>query len=225
MLVGFQGTFSEGCEFVNIDIAGQGGGCTPNQAIDLSDILAVLDAFQGMSSCCAEDAARPTRPRRRSPRFGRNARMTLVASRMGSRVDGLVEVDVFLEGVSDVRGYQIGVSAFDGHRRGIAPVDAFVNTSRADYVLAGVESITASDAPGGRLAGATFDGGLSTAGGAYLGTFVFRTSSNTIPRLRFKIRPSATMVIDSQLHPVHLSDAPAVLRMPQPSKREIPHRR
>ena len=51
-LDGFANSFSGGCELVNIDIAGQEGSCTPNGLIDLFDILAVLNAFQGDDNCC-----------------------------------------------------------------------------------------------------------------------------------------------------------------------------
>ena len=39
---------------MNIDIAGDAGSCVPNDTIDLSDILGVLDAFQGAATCCAQ---------------------------------------------------------------------------------------------------------------------------------------------------------------------------
>ena len=51
--LGFEGRFADGCELVNIDIAGSEGSCTPNKLIDLSDVLNVLDAFQGLDRCCA----------------------------------------------------------------------------------------------------------------------------------------------------------------------------
>lgn len=55
LLDGFQGIFSEGCEFANMNIAGSGGSCEPDDSIDLSDILAALDAFQGDDPCCTAD--------------------------------------------------------------------------------------------------------------------------------------------------------------------------
>ena len=48
----FQGIFAAGCDEHNIDIAGPGGSCGGDGGIDLADILAVLDAFQGASDCC-----------------------------------------------------------------------------------------------------------------------------------------------------------------------------
>ena len=53
VLNAFAGGYPEGCELVNIDIAGDVGSCVPNDTIDLADILGVLDAFQGVGDCCA----------------------------------------------------------------------------------------------------------------------------------------------------------------------------
>ena len=50
---GFESRFAEGCELVNVDMAGANGSCVSNGIIDLFDILNVLDAFQGLDRCCA----------------------------------------------------------------------------------------------------------------------------------------------------------------------------
>ena len=53
VLDGFQSLFAPGCEVSNIDIASQSDACVPDGLIDLTDILAVLDAFQGAATCCS----------------------------------------------------------------------------------------------------------------------------------------------------------------------------
>lgn len=53
ILNAFAGDYPEGCDPVNMDIAGNEGSCEPNGSLDLSDILAVLNAFQGDDNCCS----------------------------------------------------------------------------------------------------------------------------------------------------------------------------
>ena len=41
-------------DFVFGDLVGQAGSCMPDGHVDLFDVLAVLDAFEGRSSCCSD---------------------------------------------------------------------------------------------------------------------------------------------------------------------------
>lgn len=211
VLDGFGGSFRAPCTHGNIDIGGAQGSCVPDGIIALADILHVLDAFSGISSCGAicdagGSAMEPPPVSRSAQRRSRSALaavFTLVPTMPIARNGELIEVEVFVSGAPDVRGYQLAVEAVvdapsSGHRVRVELVDVSIDTTRTDYVLHGVEHVAALDATYGRLAAATYTGGVTVSDDdAYVGTFTFRASSDAAGLVRFDVRSADTTVLDS----------------------------
>jgi len=90
--------------------------------------------------------------------------------------DGAYLVDVFVQGVTNLRSYQIGLVTSGGQGGELVREEVDIDKARADFVFVELEAISAADQVGGRLAGVLVDGSVEKATPAYLGTFAFRPS-------------------------------------------------
>jgi len=90
--------------------------------------------------------------------------------------DGVYWVDVFVQGVTNLRSYQIGLVVSGGESGELVREVVEIDKARADFVFGQLEAIAAEDQIGGRLAGVLIDGGVDMATPAYLGTYAFRPS-------------------------------------------------
>lgn len=185
----------------------------PDGIIALADIICVLDAFSGVSPCTAlcnaggpaVEAPPVSRSTQRRARHAPTASFTLVPIVHTARGGDLIEVEAFVSGALDVRGYELAVEAVadappgppSADRAQLVLVDVSIDTTRADYLLHGVPHVTAVDATAGRLAAAAYNGGVTISREAYVGTFTFRASSNTAGLYRFNVRSADTTVLDS----------------------------
>jgi hypothetical protein len=94
----------------------------------------------------------------------------------GQSADGLYLVDVFVQGASNLRSYQIGVVVTGGTNGELVRDELQIETARPDFVFGELEAISAADQVGGRLGGVLIDGGVTRPAPAYLGTYSFRPS-------------------------------------------------
>lgn len=103
--------------------------------------------------------------------------ITVVPSQSSMRPGGTMTVDVFANGVGDLRVYQVSL-AVTGGMKGRLAVDSAAITSRDDYVFGTAKKLDAVDQTSGRMGAMLFDGGMDVATPGYLGTYTLRASAD-----------------------------------------------
>ena len=93
------------------------------------------------------------------------------------QADGSYQVEVYLEGASGLRTYQVKLQTSGGRSGQLVREAVSIDTGRADYVFADQDVVQAADQTGGRIGG-TLYGGAVDAARAYLGTYLFRPTSD-----------------------------------------------
>jgi hypothetical protein len=91
-------------------------------------------------------------------------------------LDGVYLVDVFVQGVSNLRTYQVGLEASGGLHGELVREVVEIDSARPDFVFGSLQAISAADQVGGRMTGVLMNGGVNKATPAYLGTYAFRPS-------------------------------------------------
>ncbi len=202
VLDGFADIFVN-CSFEDIDI----NPCAGNGTVNLGDLFAVLNAFSDIDPCCAcnpvppaPGAPCPGGPACSAPAADRSGTsdlgitsntagdapsLQLIPSRRTAHAGDVIEVAVYVDNVTDLRGYEIAVQTTGGRRGQLELLDAQI-ADRSDFVLNGVENVKATD-PRGRVAGAAYSGGVS-AKRAYLGTFTFQASTDAVGAFRVTLK-------------------------------------
>ncbi len=179
--------FGSYCDCPNADIAGCVVSGVP---VGTDDILAVVDAFGGLNPCGCEVPMGGTSAASSEPAIvfdapvhsvspDAPATIALVPQSRRAVAGGTVSVDVFVEGVSQMSGYELGLTAglTGGTRRlGFNPADVSrvsIDSTRSDFVFVAADNIPLTDEQGGRLGAVSLSGGADVTGGkvAYLGTF------------------------------------------------------
>lgn len=130
--------------------------------------------------------------------------------------DNLATIDVFVDTVTDLRGYQVAleVRAKDGTVYKLA--DASVNTDREDYVFVGLFSLNAVDlnVPA-RLMGVLMAGGINVDGVAYLGTFDFEVPKDSSEPFEVVLQGGEnTLLRNSNAEPIPFTVATPILAEP-----------
>ena len=126
--------------------------------------------------------------------------LTLTPSTRRAKPGQPVSVDVFLEGTSDVRLYQLTIEVNGGGSGQLELQDVTINSSRSDYVFAEQSPVSIPDTRQRRVVSALWEGGVSTAGEPrYLATFRFVPSRDAKGAFRLQLSAEpATMLRDSQ---------------------------
>jgi len=126
--------------------------------------------------------------------------------------DGAYLVDVFVQGVTNLRTYQIGLVTSGGQGGELVREDVEIDNTRPDFVFNGRQAITAPDQIGGRLAGVLIDGGVDTSTPAYLGTYAFRPSPDATGTFEVAIDTGVkSLLADGQNEMVEFRTGPAAL--------------
>ena len=191
VLDGFTSVFDR-CTLGGVDL----DPCDGDGLVDLFDILAVLNAFSQQPVSCSAACVPPPSPSMkpdrssftRTGRRGRPAVATLVTERRAGRGGEFVDVDLYVTGVSDLRGYQVAIDAVGAGADEVALEKITVDRQRPDYAFRNRESMEAGDLVDGRLAVALVLGGVTSTERSYLGTFTFRVPAEASRRLRFEFR-------------------------------------
>ncbi len=179
----FGGADPFGCSsdgFVSCDDVGltPASGCT-SSAIGASAASGGLERMFGVQRSWTAGAAT-------------SAQFRLVPRRRAVRAGGMLEVDVFVSGVSGLVGYQFGAVAEHLGDERMDPVPETVETEmfRADYVFAGLYGLPAVDRSLGRLGGVVMDAGVTVGDDAlaYLGTYRWRVPEGAVGRI--EVRPA-----------------------------------
>jgi hypothetical protein len=193
-LDGFQSVFTN-CTPYGVD---QNSGAVLHPvAIDMNDVLAVLDAFSGAtypdSDPCGAlvvNASQRTERVKSEP----SGSLTLVPSATTVAPYGTVRVDVFGDGIVDVRAYQVAVEWTGGAMGTFVPVEASVDGERVDRVFGDEAAFPVADTAGSRLGGAQWHGAASPTGRVYLGSFVFRAGPRAQGTFHLGFRASETLL-------------------------------
>jgi len=109
--------------------------------------------------------------------------------------NGRYLVDVFVQGATDLRSYQV-MLVTGGGEAGRLELDA-VNTdkTRPDYVFTGLEVIDASSPVTGRLVATLYDGAVNAATPMYLGTYAFRPTADARGMFRVNVELSSETIL------------------------------
>lgn len=130
--------------------------------------------------------------------------------------DNLATIDVFVDTVSDLRGYQVAVEVRGKSGGAYKLSNASVSTDREDYAFAGLFSFNAVDlnVPA-RLAGVLMAGGVSIDGVAYLGTFDFEVPKDINEPFDVVLQEGEnTLLRDSNAEPIAFTVVTPVLPKP-----------
>jgi len=126
--------------------------------------------------------------------------------------DGAYLVDVFVQGVTNLRTYQIGLVTTGGQGGELVREGVEIDNARPDFVFIGRQAISAADEVGGRLGGVLIDGGVDTAAPAYLGTYAFRPSPDATGTFEVAIDTgNKSLLADGQNEMVEFRTGPAAL--------------
>lgn len=117
--------------------------------------------------------------------------MSCELSRSSAPPGESVDLELFLENVLDLRGYQgtieITKTSGSGELTVTCPDGVFVDTLRPDWVFAGENAFGAPDCDDLRIAGAKLSGGITVGPPAYLGTYVLDVSETATEGTTFEI--------------------------------------
>ena len=101
--------------------------------------------------------------------------------------DGLYLVDVFVQGVDDLRTYQISLQTGGGVSGSLELAEVYPDATRQDYVFGTQAMIDASATRTGKLIGVLYDGSVDASSPKYLGTYAFRPSADAGGTFRINI--------------------------------------
>jgi hypothetical protein len=130
----------------------------------------------------------------------------------GQSPDGLYLVDVFVQGATNLRTYQIGVVVTGGTSGELVRDELQIETARPDFVFGGRQAISAADQVGGRLGGVLVDGGVNRPAASYLGTYSFHPSPDAAGTFQVSIDTGPkSFLADAGNAMVEFRTAPAAL--------------
>jgi hypothetical protein len=121
-------------------------------------------------------ATRLTRVLNREGTVTPGAVVSMVPSAASVAPGGSVNVDVFVDRVSDLRSYQMMLAISGGTNGGITVSDLQIDNARREYVFGTQQKFDAVDLQGGRLGGVLMSGGVAVTSPAYLGSFTLTAS-------------------------------------------------
>lgn len=190
VLDGFSGVFDR-CTLSDVDL----DPCDGNGIVDLFDVLAILNAFTQQPVGCAGACVPPLPSRKpdrssftRTERRGRPGVASLVSERRTARGGDFIDVDLYVTGVSGLRGYQVAIDVIGAGADQVVLDRISVDRQRPDYAFRNRESMDAGDMVAGRLAVALVEGGVTSRERSYLGTFTFRVRAEVTDGFRFVFR-------------------------------------
>ncbi|MEK6677484.1 MAG: hypothetical protein AABZ47_17760 [Planctomycetota bacterium] len=129
--------------------------------------------------------------------------LTLVARDSIVRAGDAATIDVFISGFTDLRAYQIALDAVGDEAGRLSLEDMMVDSSRPDYVFAGLQAVDAADKSKARLLSALFSGGVSASQPRYLGTYTFKVPTNSAGVITANVRINQdTLLRDSTGGPI-----------------------
>jgi len=126
--------------------------------------------------------------------------------------DGAYLVEVFVQGVTNLRSYQVGLVINGGLSGELVREEVEIDSARADFVFNELQAISAADQVGGRLGGVLIDGGVDKATPAYLGTYAFRPSPDASGTFQVSIDTDVkSFLADGKNEMIEFGAGPAAL--------------
>jgi len=124
--------------------------------------------------------------------------------------NGLYIVDVFVEGVTSLRTYQVALTVNGGTAGQFVREDVDIDVARPDYVFAELDVIEAADQVGGRITSVLKDGIVDRSEPGYLGTYTYRPSSEATGTFEVAVEVSSkTFLADSSNDMIAYRTGPA----------------
>jgi len=124
--------------------------------------------------------------------------------------NGLFFVDVYVEGVTGLRTYQVALTVSGGSSGAMLRENVEVDTARDDYVFAGLDVVDAADQVGGRITSVLKDGAIDHTDPGYLGTYAFRPSSDAAGTFEIAVEiGSKTFLADATSEMIDFRTGPA----------------
>jgi hypothetical protein len=115
--------------------------------------------------------------------------MRVVPQQKLARPGDIVTVDVFLEGATGVRTFQVAMDAIGGRTGKLIRQPGHIDHERSDFIHAGLSTLPAVDDVGGRFGAATIDGSTAEAATPkYLGSFDYQVSDDASGTFIVKVR-------------------------------------
>jgi len=109
--------------------------------------------------------------------------------------DGLYLVDVFVQGVPDLRVYQISLVSGGGNTGSLQLETVKSDQARQDYVFGTAQVVDASSPTTGLLAGVLYDGAVNVTAPRYVGTYGFRPSAEANGTFRVNVNLSDETIL------------------------------
>lgn len=132
------------------------------------------------------------------------ATITLVSSQSRVYPDRPVSVDIFVNGMVDLRTFQVSLEVIGGTAGTVAIEDMEIDRTRSDYVFGTLQKVDAADKIGHRVGGVLISGGVDATEMSYLGTATLRPSADAQGTFRVTVKGGdrSTLLWTSQNTPV-----------------------
>ncbi len=104
-------------------------------------------------------------------------------------------VDVFVQGVPDIRSYQVTMMAGGGDSGTLQLEDVRIDSARPEYVFGSSQTVTANSPMTGKLAAVLYDGTAAALKPAYLGTMTFRASPDAAGTFRVNVEVGPDSIV------------------------------
>lgn len=115
-------------------------------------------------------------------------------------IDGLHLVDVYVQGATDLRSYQVSLLTGGGESGRLELENVAIDNTRPEYVFANSEIVPATSSINGRLAAVRTDGGTDAMQPAYLGTFAFRPTADASGAFRVTVHLGRDTILGNGLN-------------------------
>ncbi len=182
----------------NVDAGGQFGSCSPDGVCDGNDAFAALNAFGNVSTCsCPLDGGPApewgTGFQAASRVVGRTS-LSLVTGSSTVRPGERFDVEVYMDQpLSDLRGYQLHLGVFGGHRGELELIDISIHPregtgrQKAHHVFEGTGYWDAYNIVTAQMVAGLDAAGRGVESGGYLATFTYRASKHASGRFAIEV--------------------------------------
>jgi hypothetical protein len=192
---GFGGSFVN-CSAYAVDLMG----LVPDLTIDIDDVTAVLDAFEGLpypdGTPCAPVPPPPS-AMSGEPADEDGGEFILIPSSRTVAPGQTVRVDVYSSDINNLRAYQLALDVIGGELGSLQPEGVTIDTERSDYIFAGANGFVARDQKSHRIASLLTAGGATPPGRVYMGSFNFRASADAAGDFTITLRTADVRLRDS----------------------------
>lgn len=136
----------------------------------------------------------------------------LVTIAPAGQSDGAYLVDVFVQGVANLRSYQVGLVTSGGESGTLVGERVKIARTRPDFVFTELNAVFVDDYVGGPLGAVLIDGVVDKPAPAYLGTYAFRPSPDASGTFEVTVDTGGkTLFADGNSQMIEFRTGPAAL--------------